>query len=120
MSEELKDSGAQAVRPDEFLQLKKTADQAKTMLQALEKQQQQQTTTRNEVILEFTKLNELCHEEFKAIKDELDKVNGSHSSLQIVVEYKANKVAWIDFMKSMFRDSRIRENTFSSLAYDFS
>lgn len=120
LSEELKDSGAQAVRPDEFLQMKKTADQATTMLQALEKQQLQQTTMRNEVVSEFTKLNDLWREEFKAIEDELDKVNQSHSSLQIIVEYKTNKSALIDFMKDMFRGSRIRESTFSLLADEFS
>jgi len=119
LAEELKAGGAQAVRPDEFLQLKKTADQTKTMLQALEKQQSQQTSMRNEIISELTKLNDLWHEEFKAIQDELDKVNESHSSLQIIVEYKANKAALIDFMKNMFRGSRIRENTFASLADDF-
>ncbi len=120
LSEELKDSGAQAVRPDEFLQLKKAAEQSKAMLQVLEKQQLKETTVRHEVISELTKLNGLWHEEFKNIKDELDKVNEKHSSLQIVVEYKANKVALIDFMKDMFRGSRLRESTFSSLAHDFS
>jgi len=120
LSEELKDSGAQAIRPDEFLQLKKSADQAKTMLEALEKQQTQQTTIQNELISELTILNDLWHDEFKAIKDELDKVNKSHSSLQIIVEYKANKAALIDIMKNMFRGSRIRENTFSALADVFS
>lgn len=120
LAKELKDDGAQAVRPGEFLQLKKAAEQSNSMLQALEKQQLQQTTVQHEVISELTKLNDLWHEEFKNIKNELDKVNERHSSLHIIVEYKANKVALIDFMKDMFRGSRLRENTFSSLAKEFS
>ncbi|MDH3349337.1 MAG: hypothetical protein OEM02_14715 [Desulfobulbaceae bacterium] len=119
LSEEIKNSGARSVRPDEFLQLKKTAEQATAMLAALEKQELQQASMENLVILELTKLNTLWHEEFKAIKEELDKVNKSDSALQIIMEYKANKTAMTDFMKDMFRGSRIRETTFSSLADDF-
>lgn len=120
LADELKSAGAKAIRPDEFRQLRKTMDQANQMLNALEKQESQRTALSQELLQEMAALNNLWHEEYKAIKAELDKVSKSHSSLEIRAEFKADKVAFVDFMKDVFRGSRIRETTFSSLADQFS
>ncbi|MBI5192438.1 MAG: AAA family ATPase [Nitrospirae bacterium] len=120
LSEELTERGAQAIRPDEFLQLKKTVDQAGQMLKALEKQQSQQMGIHGELLLELTKLNDLWHDEFVAIQNELQKVNENHSSLQIFVGFKEDKKAFVEYMKNLFRGSKIRENTFTSITAGFS
>lgn len=120
LSEELKEQGAQAIRPDEFLKLKKVVDQASQMLNAFEKQETQQSKLKTELIVELTKLNDLWREEYVAIQQELQKVNNNHSSLQISVEFKEDKNAFIEYMKNIFRGSSIRENTFRSLANNFS
>ena len=60
-------------------------------------------------------MNDLWHEEFKAVKNELDKVNKSNSSLMIEAEFKGDKVAFIAFMKDIFRGSRLRDATFQNL-----
>ncbi len=120
LSEELKAKGAQAIRPDEFLQWKKIADQAGQMLNALDKQQSQQMSIQEELILELTELNNLWHEEFVAIQADLKKVNENHSSLQISVGFKEDKKAFVEYMKNLFRGSKIRENTFVSLTEAFS
>ena len=120
ISEELKERGAQAIRPDEFLRLKKVVDQAAQMLSALEKQETQQSKLRTELIAELTKLNDLWHEEYVTIQAELQKVNQNHSALQISVEFKEDKSAFVDYMKNIFRGSKIRENTFKNIADEFS
>lgn len=119
LSEELKEQGAQAIRPDEFLQLKKVVDQTSQMLSALEKQEDQQLKLRTELITELTKLNGLWHEEYAAVQQELQKVNKNNSSLQISVEFKEDKNAFVEHMKNIFRGSKIRENTFRSLVDSF-
>jgi predicted ATPase len=120
LAEELKESGTKAIRPDEFRQLRKTVDQAQQMLDALAKQASQQKTLYQELLQELAALNDLWHEEFKAVQVELDKVDRSHSSLQIKAEFKGDKSAFVDFMKDVFRGSRIRESTFANLAAEFS
>jgi len=120
LSDELKEQGAQAIRPDEFLKLKKVVDQTSQMLSALEKQEDQQLKLRTELITELTKLNDLWHEEYVAVQQELQKVNENHSSLQISVEFKEDKNAFVEYMKNIFRGSKIRENTFRSLVDSFS
>jgi chromosome segregation protein len=120
LAEELKGSGVTAIRPDEFRQLRKTVDQAKQELEALDKQENQRIALEKELLRELADLNDCWHDEYKAIKAELDKVNMSHSSLEIKVEFKADKEAFVGFMKEIFKGSRIREATLTSLAEEFS
>ncbi|MBV6518732.1 MAG: histidinol-phosphatase [Candidatus Brocadia sp.] len=120
LAEELRMSGAQSVRPDDFLKLRKTVDQAKQMLELLEKQQTQKTTVRNELARELSALNELWHEEFRAIQAELGKINVNQPALTIRSDYKGEKEAFVIFMKDIFKGSRIRENVFQLLADTFS
>ena len=120
LAEELKDTGTKAIRTDEFRQLRKTADQAKQMLEALNKQKTQRMTLNQELLQELATLNDLWHKEYMAIQTELNKVNNGHSSLEIKAEFKADKEAFIGFMKDIFRGSRIREATLADLAEEFS
>ncbi len=115
LAEQLKESGAQAIRPEEFRKLRTTVDQTTQMLQALEKEESSRSTLNTELLKELALLNDLWHEEFKAVKSELDKVNQSNSSLMIEAEFKGDKVAFITFMKDIFRGSRLRDATFQNL-----
>lgn len=119
LAEDLKESGVQSIRPDDFLKLRKTVDQAKQMLDLLEKQQAQKSTVRLELLKELTSLNDLWHAEFKAIQEELNGINQNQPALTIAAEYKGDKEAFSLFMKEMFKGSRIRENTFQSIADKF-
>ncbi|PTN37336.1 TrlF family AAA-like ATPase [Desulfonatronum sp. SC1] len=116
LAEQLKEAGVQAIRPEEFRNLRKTVDQATQMLQALEKEEAVRGSLRGDFLKDLAALNDLWHEEFKTIKGELDKVNEGHSSLAIAAEFKGDKVAFINFMKEIFRGSRIRESTFQNLS----
>ncbi|MFP4346851.1 MAG: TrlF family AAA-like ATPase [Desulfococcaceae bacterium] len=119
LTERLRESGAQAIRPDEFRKLRKTVDQAAQMLIALEKEGATRASLKDELLKEITVLNSLWHDEFRVIKSELEKVNQSHSSLTIKAEYKGDKTAFVAFMKDIFRGSRIREATFQNLSGNF-
>ncbi|WP_462269749.1 TrlF family AAA-like ATPase [Desulfobacter sp.] len=120
LAEQLRASGVQAIRPDEFRNLRKTVDQATQMLKAIAKEESNRSILKEELLKELVKLNDLWHEEFKLVKIELDKVNqGGHSSLSIETAYKGDKTAFIAFMKDVFRGSRLREATFQSLTERF-
>lgn len=117
---ELKESGAKAIKPEEFRQLRRVIDQANQMIKALGKQETQRITLNQVLFQEVAKLNDLWHEEYKAIQAELNKVKQSHSSLSIKAEYKGDKDAFVGFMKDVFRGSRIRETTYGALSEAFS
>ena len=119
LTEELKTIGAQSIRPDDFLSLRKTVDRAKQMLELLEKQETQKKLFRDDLTRELSVLNDLWHEEFRIIQSELEKINKNQPALSIRSEYKGDKETFVSFMKEMFKGSRIRENTFQSLADSF-
>jgi ABC-type cobalamin/Fe3+-siderophores transport system ATPase subunit len=119
LAEQLKESGALSIRPDDFLKLRKTVDQSIQMLEALEKQQLQRKALKDELQRELTELNNLWHEEFKTIQTELQKINENQPALEITSEFKGDKKSFIKFMKDTFKGSRIREAVFQSLAERF-
>jgi len=119
-AEQLRQSGAQAIHPDEFRMLRRTVEQAAQMLEALSKQDSLRNSLKEELLAELAALNDLWREEYKLIQAELEKVNSSRSSLKIKAEFKGDKSAFIAFLKDTFRGSRLREATFSALAETFS
>jgi len=120
LATELKAAGAQTIRSDEFLRLKKVVAQAKAMLKTLYHQQSQKLDTDKELVEAISKLNKLWHEEFEAIKSELEKINENQTALKIVSKYKEDKEAFLTYMKDMFKGSRIRENTLKTLINEYS
>lgn len=120
LSEELKSSGATAIEPDEFLKLRKTIDNAKQLLVALGKEKDQQSALQAQLVTELTALNERWHEEFRLIKDRLDSINEQETALQIDIEYKGDKPAFLKYVKDLFRGSKLRETTLDGLVSEFS
>ncbi|MFO0904368.1 MAG: AAA family ATPase [Pirellulales bacterium] len=119
LTEELKSSGATAVEPDEFLKLRKSIDNAKQMLAALGKEKDQQTALQTQLTAELTALNDRWHDEFRLIRDRLEKINQQDTALQIEIEYKGDKSAFLKYLKDVFRGSKLRETTLDSLSTEF-
>jgi len=115
LSEQLKESGVREIKPDEFRELRKDLDNATETLKALDKDDILRNEINRELLQELTALNDLWHEEFKAIQTEVEKVNKAHSSLEIKVEFKRDKSAFKEFIKNVFRGSRIRDTCYDQL-----
>src|SRR6185437_2635393 len=119
LSEELKSTGLTAVKPDEFLRLRKAIENADQILNALIKEKEQQIVLQKQLSTALTELNELWHQEFKLIKQELDKINQQETALQIEIEYKGDKAAFLKYLKDLFRGSKLRETTLAELVSTF-
>ncbi len=119
LAKQLKESGARAIRSDEFRELRKTVDSAAQMLEALDRDESKRTSLHRELVRELAVLNELWRQEYRVIGDELKIVNQGHTSLEIKAEFKGDKTAFAAFMKELFRGSRIRQAKFSALAKEF-
>jgi predicted ATPase len=119
LAEELKSSGTQNISSEEFLNLKKKLSTANQLVSALEKQGDQKKTLQDQLLVELQHLNELWLAEFNLIKEELDKVGASGSSISITSGYKEDKTDLIAFMKDIFRGSGIRETTYQGIAEEY-
>jgi ABC-type lipoprotein export system ATPase subunit len=119
LAEELKTSASQNVSSEEFLKLKQKLMQTTQLLDAHSKQSGQKTIFETNLIQELQTLKNLWHEEFLIIKTELDKVGDTNSALAITTGYKEDKAAYLDFMKSVFKGSGIRESTFQGIVNQY-
>jgi len=115
LAEELKSSGTQNISSDEFLNLQKKLGTAKQLIAELKKQSVQKSALQTSLLEELQKLNDLWHKEFTLIKQELDKVGTSSTSLSIASGYKEDRQAFLSFMKEMFKGSGIRETTYQGI-----
>jgi ABC-type cobalamin/Fe3+-siderophores transport system ATPase subunit len=119
LSEELKSSGVTAIEPNEFLKLRKTIENATQLLSSLTKEKEQQVALKTQLLAALTELNDQWHQEFRLIKQQLDSINQQETALQIQVEYKGDKAAFLKYLKDIFRGSKLRESTLSELATAF-
>jgi chromosome segregation protein len=119
LSEELKSSGVTAIDPGEFLKLRKTIENAAQFLTALAKEKEQQLTLKTQLSSALIALNDQWHQEFKLIKQQLDLINEQETALQIEIEYKGDKAAFLKYMKDIFRGSKLRETTLDELVMAF-
>ena len=119
LAQELKQTGMTAIQPDDFLAQQQRKTKSEQMLEALAKQESQQTSIRDALFAEIDKLNELWLREFNTIKAELDRVNASHTALQIEAEFKGDKEAAISFMQQLFKGSNIRETTLRTVMEEY-
>lgn len=119
LSEELKSSGVTAIEPDEFLKLRKTIENATQLLGALTKEREQQAALRAQLLAALTALNEQWHQEFRLIKQQLDLINQQETALQIEIDYKGDKGAFLKYLKDLFRGSKLRETTLAELVTSY-
>ena len=119
LAQELKQTGMTAIQPDDFLVQQQRKTKAEQMLEALTKQESQQASIRDALFDEIGKLNDLWLREFNTVKAELDRVNASHTALQIEADFKGDKGAAINFMQQLFKGSNIREATLRAVMEDY-
>lgn len=119
LAEELKNTGVNAIRPDEFRQLTTIVEQAKQMLESLSKLESQRSQLSQSFLMELDILRNLWHEEYQAIQKELEKVNRNHSALVIDVKDREDKEKFLLFMKDMFRGSKLREATYQHVVDNY-
>lgn len=119
LTEDLKAVGAQAVRPDEYKQIVQVLESTKLMLEELKKQKSRENQLKDDFLIALSELNNLWHEEFKMIEKLLENVNENHSSLKIKVVFKGEKSAFLQFMKSSFKGSNIRESVLEQLTNQY-
>lgn len=120
MAEELQGAGVDKVSSDEYLKLRNTIAETNEQLEDLKREEVQRGSLIDELYSELANLERVWQEEYKAIQDELEKVNDKHSSLKISVEYKADREAYLERLKGACQGSRIRGTTLASIVDKFS
>jgi predicted ATPase len=115
LAEELKTANGQIISTDDFLALKQKLAKADAELARLSQNKDRKAALQEELCSELQKLNGLWHDEFQIIKGELAQVGANGSALAITVGFKEDKDSFLDYFKSIFKGSGVRETTFKNI-----
>jgi hypothetical protein len=111
LSEQLQQVGGVNIRPDDFVRLNTELEKAKLVLEEIAKSRARKNALRDELLKELKQLSDLWHQEFRQIEMEIKKLNESQTALQIIPQYKGDKVAFLKELQNHFRGSKLREAT---------
>jgi len=116
----LREKGLSSLNLEEFPRLKKGIEQASALLELLQKQGEKRNELATNLASELDALNDRWHEEFESLRERIAKINEGQSAIQITVGYKSDKSSYLEFFKSVFKGSRLRESTLDELADTYS
>lgn len=120
LEKEVHDSGADLLNIEDFPKLKNKIALTKNVIAALELQKKNADAKHTELLAQIDVLNELHRSEFNKIKQELSVINADETGITIETGFKENKNAYIDYMKSIFRGSGLRELQYEKVCQSFS
>ena len=119
LAESMQQSGHASVRPDEFVELSKERDRYKQLIEAAQKQEEKEKRADDELMKALAALNDLWREEFRIVQKELKQINQGQSALEIEAEFKGDKESMRDYLKQVFRGSKLRETFFEQLCWQY-
>jgi predicted ATPase len=115
LGEDLKTTDEKNISSDEFLTLQRKLADAELSLSELSKASARKTGLQNRLLEELQTLNELWHQEFLIINEELRIVSQKNAALKFSVDFKEDKAAFLGYFKSIFRGSGVREMTLQNI-----
>ncbi len=119
LAESIQQAGHASIRPDEFVKLSKDRDRYKQLIEAARKQGEKEKRAYGDLMKALAVLNDLWREEFRIVQKELEQINQGQSALEIEAEFKGDKESMREYMKQVFRGSKLRETFFEQLCQQY-
>ena len=119
LAESMQQAGHSSVRPDEFVKLSKDRDRYKQLIEAAQKQEEKEKRAHDDLMKALAALNDLWRGEFRIVQKELEQINQGQSALEIEAEFKGDKESMRDYLKQLFRGSKLRETFFEQLCQQY-
>ena len=101
--------------PDDFLKLNRKIETSKLKLIEIDKSEKKKIELNKGLNDKVSELNNLWHEEYKILEQEVTRINKYESSLSISVEYKGRKDIFEEKLRKIFSGSGIRGATYEQL-----
>lgn len=125
--EELKEEFARVKReidipdlnPDDFIKINRELETSKFKLIEIEKSEGKRIELERSLNEAITALDNLWHEKFGILKQEVNKINKVGGKLFIQVNYKGRKDKFQSKMQEVFRGSRINETTYNTISNEY-
>ena len=108
------------IQADDYVKYTKELDLTKSQLSELDKLSQKKHELQNELQQNLTSLQKLWHNEWEIINEEIKKVNHDQQSIEVSVDFKANKNDFKSYLKENLRGSNLRESNIQSIVENYS
>ncbi|MBC8184685.1 histidinol-phosphatase [candidate division KSB1 bacterium] len=103
------------LNPDNFLKLNRQVEISRLKLIEIDKAEKKRAEYTTSLNSKISELNNLWHEEFHVLEEEVKRINEYDSSLSILVEYKDRKDKFLEKLQQVFKGSGIRGATYESI-----
>jgi len=104
---------------NDFMKYNSNLEKALKEIKRLEKQKEERNSLKIKIKSIIRELNDLWLREFKIYSEEVNKVNESQDKLQIEIEFKNDKDAFLDNIKETFRGSGLRNNNYLDISQKY-
>ena len=104
------------INPDQFIELNRIIQTNQLKLNELEKLEKQKNELDKLLQAKLVELNNLWHNEYKILNDEISRINQNHDKLTIEIEYKGRREKFIKALKRYFTGCNIRENAYQDIS----
>ena len=119
LAADMKTSDTSDISAAEFLSLHEKLLSTEQSIRSLTKRSEGISAVEEALAKELDVLSELHLEEFILVENELALLNDDNSMLQLESSHKNDKIAFLNFMKEIFRSSKIREAGLHKLVTDY-
>ncbi len=107
------------IQADDYVKYTKELDLTKAQLSELEKLSVKKKELETQLKQTLVSLQNLWHNEFEIVQEEIKKVNEDQSSIKIAVEFKGNKKDFKSYLKENLRGSNLRENNIQTIVDNY-
>jgi len=107
------------LNPDNFLKLNRLLQTSKLKIEEIEKSEHKRKELKKILSDKLTELNRLWHNEFKILKQEVDRINQTENKLNIEVQYKGRKDKFKNKLKQVFRGTNIRNTAYQDIVVSY-
>ena len=114
-----RDINVPQLNPDEFIKTTRELEVAKLKLIEIDKSEIKRIELEKQLLESVNKLNNLWHDKFKLLQDEIANINAHNGKLKIDIIYKGRKDKFIDMLKQAFKGTRINEQAYNNIGQNY-
>ena len=107
------------IQADDYVKYTKELDLTKAQLSEVEKLSKKKIELETQLKQTLVSLQNLWHNEFEIVQEEIKKVNDDQDSIKIAVEFKGNKQDFKSYLKENLRGSNLRDNNIQTIIENY-
>ncbi len=107
------------IQADDYVKYTKELDLTKAQLSELNKLSNKKKEIETQLKQTLVLLQNLWHNEFEIVQEEIKKVNDDQDAIKIAVDFKGNKQDFKSYLKENLRGSNLRDNNIQAIVDNY-